>query len=232
MNVALHSLNTSIETILKEVDYVGNPYFISLKNGSFEKTDFLETQMRFFHAVEYFNRPMAAMCAKIPSTEQRTPIARNVWEEHGCGNLEKSHAHTFLTLLNRLGGVTPETILRRAIAPEIQIFNSTLMDVCLHSDHLTGASQLGIIERMFSDISRWIGRGIVERGWMPASEMIHYDLHEVIDVQHAQDFFKILETPWNESDIQRNHITQNLRSGARLFDDLYRALYLSRKKRL
>lgn len=225
-------LESALEKILRETGYDLNPYFTSLRNGSFEKEDFLETQVRFFHAVEYFNRPMAALCAKIPDFELRMPIARNVWEEHGNGDAQKSHAHTFQVFLQRLSGdVTMNPRSKIIPPPEVEAFNQSLMETCSSDDYLVGASRLGVIERMFSDISRWIGRGVVERGWMPADQMIHYNLHEELDSQHAQEFFNILEPAWNESEENCRKIEFNLRAGAILFHELYKTLYHSRKSR-
>ena len=55
-----------IRRILEESGYADNPYFAALNDGSFEKDDFVETQVQFYFAVDFFSRPMAAVAARIP----------------------------------------------------------------------------------------------------------------------------------------------------------------------
>ncbi len=166
-------LNELVEKVLKEAAYETNPYFINLKNGEFSKEDFVETQIQFYSAVTFFSRPMAALAAKIPPAALRVEIVRNVWEEHGEGDFKNVHGNTFATLLSRLGGITEQDIRKRALWPEIRCFNTVLAGASVLDDYLVGSATMGIIERMFVDISFWLGKGIVERNWLKADQMIH-----------------------------------------------------------
>ena len=220
-----------IEIILADCQYRDNPYFRALNDGSFSKQDFIETQIQFFWAVVFFSRPMAALAAKIPTPELRLEIVRNVWEEHGEGKLNKIHGTTFLEFLSRIGGITPEQIEERVLWPEVRAFNTTLSGACVLDDYLTGVGVMGMIERMFADISAWIGRGVVARGWLSEDRMIHYSLHEKLDIKHSDDFFNILEQAWNRSDQDRNAIEQGLWMGAYIFNGLYEGLYRARTRK-
>ncbi|RYZ84846.1 MAG: iron-containing redox enzyme family protein, partial [Proteobacteria bacterium] len=110
-------MNELIESILKETAAQQNPYFQALRDGSFSKEDFIETQIQFFFAVVFFSRPMSALAAKVPSPELRMEILRNVWEEHGEGDLTKIHGRTFTVLLERLGGIKVDDIEAKALWP-------------------------------------------------------------------------------------------------------------------
>jgi pyrroloquinoline-quinone synthase len=222
-----------IQSILTETAYAQNPYFTALKSGVFTKEDFVETQIQFYFAVLFFSRPMAALAAKIPTPEQRLEVLRNAWEEHGEGMLDKTHGRTFLELLQRLNNITPDMVEDRKLWPEVRIFNTTLVGAAVLDDYLIGVGMLGMIERMFCEISSWIGRDIIARGWMTTENMIHYNAHEKVDIRHSQDFFDILEPVWKRNDpSERYCIEQGLRLGATVFNDLYLGLYRSRAKRL
>lgn len=224
-------MNQLIEQILHDTNYLNNPYFVHLNNGTFDKTDFVETQIQFYSAVEFFARPMAALVSKIPCPDQRLGILRNVWEEHGEGDPKHFHKFTFLTFLQRLDGCTFDEVQTRVLWPELRIFNSTLDSVCNSDNYLIGVGTMGIIERMFSDISFFIGRSVVANGWLTSSQLIHYDLHEKLDIQHAEDFFVILRTAWNSDPQARESIAQGLRLGATLFNGLYEGLFRARSRR-
>ena len=192
-------LTQLIESVLVDSNFHNNPFFTALKDGSFSQDDFIETQIQFNFSMTFFNQPMAALAAKIPSAELRIEVLRNVWEEHGEGDLKKAHGVTFIELLKRLGDIQPEDVEERALWPEVRAFNTLLAGACVLDEYLTGVGIMGIIERMFAEISCWIGCGIVERGWLSQERLVHYTLHEELDIKHSQDFFDILEHSWNKS---------------------------------
>jgi pyrroloquinoline-quinone synthase len=226
------NMDDTIAAVLAEHPVADNPYLRSLRDGTLSKADFLETQIQFYYAVVFFSRPMAVLAAKIPSASTRTEILRNVWEEHGEGNAERRHGATFLELLHRLGNLRLEDVERRALWPELRAFNTTLIGCCALDDWEIGAGCLGVIERMFVDISAWIGRSIVERGWLPVDRVVHYSTHEKLDIRHSDDFFATLAPAWNESGERSYLIAQGLRLGAYVFDRLYRDLHGSRGRRV
>jgi pyrroloquinoline-quinone synthase len=221
-----------IDQIIFETKYHENPYFLALKNKEFDKIDFIETQIQFYFAVTFFSRPMAALAAKIPDPNLRVEIVRNVWEEHGEGETSKIHGKTFIELLKRLDNISGRDIDKRVLWPEVRIFNTTLVGACVLDEYLIGVGAMGMIERMFCDISSWIGKGIVQNGWLNEKDMIHYNLHEVLDIKHSADFFNVLKPSWDTSDENKYYIEQGLRMGAEVFNYLYYALYRHRTQRL
>jgi pyrroloquinoline-quinone synthase len=211
-------MDNLIQSVLDDTNYAANPYFVSLKNGSLSKEDFIETQAQFYWAVAFFNRPMAALAAKIPSAELRLEILRNVWEEHGEGDPSQVHGKTFIEFLKRIGGPSLAELNQRALWPEIRAFNSILIGACVLDEYLIGAGALGMIERMFCDISSWIGRAVVARGWIAAD--------------HSQDFFNVLRPSWENERENRYYIEQGMRLGAEAFNNLYERLFAHRSQRL
>lgn len=225
------SLNDLIEQVLRDTNYEENPYFKNLREKNFKKEDFIETQIQFFYAVIFFSRPMAALAAKIPTPELRLEVLRNAWEEHGEGSLTQAHGKTFLEFLKRIGGITEEQVYLRGLWADVRIFNTTLSGASVLDDFIIAVGTLGIIERMFSDISARIGQGVIANGWLKEDEMIHYALHQELDIKHSEDFFKILDAPFKKSAANRYLIEQGLRLGATLFNNLYLGLWTRRTTR-
>ncbi len=217
-----------VDSMLHTCGYHFNPYFIKLKEKEFCKRDFVETQIQFLFAVEFFSRPMAVLSARIPEPELRIEIVRNVWEEHGEGELAKSHSETFRELLKKLDGISENQIDNRILSPDVRIFNTALIGACSWDDYLIGVGVMGMIERMFCDISTWLGEGIVNNDWLSEVDMLHYDLHEELDIKHSQDFFDVLEPSWNKTEEDNYKIKQGLSMGATMFNHLYENLYKNR----
>ncbi len=207
-----------------------SPYLTALADGSMSREDFVETQIQFFFAVVFFSRPMAALAGRLPRAELRLSLLENVSDEHGEGNLSVSHERTFLTLLGRLG-VTPAEVERRALWPEVRAFNTVLAGACTLDDTLTAVATLGVIEDLFAGISSFIGKAIVARGFLPREELIHYTAHEVLDVAHADGFYRLLDGPFAAHPRHAYQITQGLELGAYAFLRMYEDLYRSRARR-
>lgn len=219
-----------VRRVRAEQDWREVSYFRALADGSFAREDFVETQVQFLFAVVFFNRPMAVLAARLPRPLLRRNLLDNVAEEHGEGDLARSHEATFHALLSRLGEA-PEAIGRRALWPEVRAFNTTLTGLCLMDDPVTAVAALGMIEDLFAEISAFLGEHIAARGWLARSEIVHYALHETLDVEHASEFYALVRDVWDRGPRQRYAITQGLELGAYVFLRMYRDLFEARERR-
>ena len=71
----------------------------------------------------------------------------------------------------------------------------------------------------------------MNRGFLAAESVVHYDLHEKVDVKHSADFFAVLRPYFARSAEDRYYIEQGLRLGAYLFNRLYEDLHRARARR-
>ena len=196
-----------------------SPYFSSLLNGKMTKEHFVHTQKAFYHAVSYFSRPMCLLASRINSTSARMDLIENIYEEHGEMDAESFHENTFKKWLQRLQSGSEIDL---PLAACIDSFNSALMGVCQADPVEKGICCLGIIEYMFSHISKTIAESAVQLNWISHQNLIHYNLHADLDVKHAQDLFEIVNKLPNSN---VDPCLEGIRLGAfifaRLFDDLF-----------
>jgi pyrroloquinoline-quinone synthase len=207
-----------------------NAFFRALSERTFDRADFVETQVQFLFAVVFFGRPMAALAGRIGRPEARLALLANIDDEHGHGNLRFSHERTFLALLSRLG-VSPEEVERRALWPEVRAFNTVLAGASVMDDLYTAIAAFGMIEDMFAKISARIGRSIVEQGWLPESEIVHYAVHEKLDEEHAEGFYRLIRGPFAAHPRHVYQVEQGLELGAYAFMRMYEDLYRARSRR-
>lgn len=207
-----------------------NPYLRALRDGSFGREDFIETQMQFLLAVVFFSRPMAGLAGRLPRPEQRMGLLANIADEHGDGDLRICHERTFLLFLSRLG-ISLDDLEQRALWPEVRSFNTMLAGVCILDDVFTALSVLGIIEDLFAGISNDIGRSVVSRGFLTEESIVHYKTHEELDIEHAESFYRDLYEPYAAHERYAYQIQQGLELGAYCFMRLYEDLYRNRTRR-
>lgn len=204
-----------------------NSYFSALAGGTMSREAFQETQQQFFFAVRYFSRPMAALMARMSGSVLRRSLIHNLAEEHGyvdegAAVFDPALAHdmTFLRFLETLG-VTREAMGHVREAEAVRAFNTSLMGVCLMERTEAAFACLGIIEHEFAGISARLGRTVVERRWVPAEKLVHYNVHEAIDGQHAAEFFECVVQAWQAGGEDRGAVEDGVRLGLHLFDRLY-----------
>jgi pyrroloquinoline-quinone synthase len=212
-------MNKTLGIFLQTYDFRKNAFFRDLASREMSLDEFIRTQEQFYYAVTNFASPLALVAAGIPEYEHRAKILRNLWEEHGEGDMNETHGATFTELLKRLSGKSSVTIP----PPEagVLLFNSSLDKICRHEHYLKGVAAVGMIERMFVDISAFIGESIVERGWLPRERIVHYSVHQKLDTIHAEDFFSILRPHYEE---HREIIDEGFMLGAVSFLQLYQNL--------
>jgi pyrroloquinoline-quinone synthase len=217
------------DAILRKIGIFQNPYLESLANGTMSLEYFRRSQEQFFFAVTFFPRPMAALVARIPNPRSRLDILHNLLEEHGDFQEEEFHHTTFQKFLRSIGS-QPEKLDALTLWPAVRAFNSVLTASCLLDELEVGVACMGIIECAFAGISAAIGKSVVERGWVKSEALIHYKLHAEIDQRHAEEFFAVVESRWDDKH-GRYLIEQGLELGAYIFDRLYRDLLATAQSR-
>lgn len=215
--------------ILNECGIMENPYFRALRSGEMEPDAFRRTQEQFFFAVTFFPRPMAALVGRIPDPKQRLDVLHNLVEEHGEFQEQRFHHNTFQQFLRTIGS-DPDRLDDLMIWPEVRAFNSVLTAACVLDELEVGVACMGVIEQAFAGISALIGRAVVDRGWVPADDLVHYKLHAEIDERHAEEFFAVVEAGW-QNGARRYFVEQGLQLGAYIFDRMYRDLHAAGSSR-
>ncbi len=208
---------------------VQNAYLRALREGTFRRADFIETQIQFLFAVAHFSRPLLMLASRLPRPEMRISILEHVGDEHGHGNVSMSHEQTFLLLLDRLD-VSMSEIEKRALWPEVRAFNIAMTGLCMTDDPFTALAALGMIENIFEELSEELGRLIIMRGWLSADQLTHYSM-DGGDQHHADAFYGPLHEAYETDPRYTYQIQQGLELGAYLFLRLYDGLYRARGRR-
>ena len=208
--------------VLDKVGILQNSYFKTLQSGEMSLEQFGKTQEQFYFAVVFFPRPMAALVGRIPNTKDRLDILHNLLEEHGDLNMDHSHPTTFRKFLRSIGSTIGDFDKLTLSAP-IRAFNSVLTTACIFDELEVGIACIGIIERAFADISALIAKTVIDREWIKENDLVHYNVHATLDIQHAEEFFAVMEPFWDDPKKQY-FIKQGLELGAYSFDRLYKDL--------
>ena len=211
-----------ISKIIKASPIDGQPFFMSLLNGTMDKEKFKETQIDFLDAVEFFSRPMFIISSKLDSYEDRCLIIENILDEHGNGEISNAHGNTFRQYLASLG-VTEKKINNRKPNKSVSEYNKTLIRCSTKKPIMRSIAMMGIIEERYSEISATIVREILKKKWISEDRLYHYSLHEELDVEHAQGFYNIIKDGWKDIN-SKEEIKKGLTLGNSMILNLYNGI--------
>jgi len=217
------SLDEAVLRIGEIYAFGTHPYLLWMQAPGTSRAAFLRTQLPFRFAVESFSQALAAVLARMPVVEQRLPLVDNIWEEHGRGSSLRSHKSTFQQYLQALGATAPE--LQSPCSLPVLAFNQSILNYCLTQAGEAGAALLGTIEYLYIEVSAAIARTLHQRCWATVGSQAHYNLHEKLDVEHAQELLRLAQSAWDDPR-SRPQIAQALTLGAYYFWTLYNGLLL------
>lgn len=216
---------SSAVALLDAAPILGNRYFSGLREEKTTRDTFGKSQAQFFHAVGFFSRNLATLTARLPTSRQRAVLVHNLSEEHGLDEenpglgfrANLAHDRTFSRFLETLGVGDPWNIPPE---PPVLAFNLALLGACAAQPPGFAFAALGMIEYAFADISAFIGKRVVDLGWIRADELVHYSLHAEIDKRHAAELFEAAEATGEEE----NSLAAGLAFGHHIFNRLYEDL--------
>ncbi|MCS5615271.1 MAG: iron-containing redox enzyme family protein [Candidatus Marinimicrobia bacterium] len=215
-------MNKYIEKLKLETPINKQPFFEMLVDGRLSLEKFQETQIRFLDAVLFFSLPMFILASKIDSYEQRQIVINNILDEHGNGDLKNAHGNTFKEYLYDLG-IEKSELLQRKPHDAVINFNQTIMKTVKNRDILVSIAMFGMIEDRYAQMSKLLAQSVLGRGWLQKENLSHYTLHRELDIHHAQSFYNIIRSNW-EQPKSYEKIKKGLLLGNALIINLYNSL--------
>jgi pyrroloquinoline quinone (PQQ) biosynthesis protein C len=183
--------------VARTYDFERHPYFVWMRDPETTLAEFRDTQIPYKHYVENFSRSLGAVLARVSAMRERlSTVFENVLEEHGHGQLHKTHEATFAGYLRAIG--VPESRVETPCPTNIAYAYESLLDFCLAHSAEEGAAAIGIVEYTHIHIAGMIRRTVHDRFWGDVDAQYHYSLHEKLDIQHAQDLFKVCDPHWTD----------------------------------
>ncbi len=212
-----------ISQITAKYNFQEHPYLLWMQANSTSRSQFCQSQLGFREAVESFSQAIAAVMARVPRVEDRLMLINNLAEEHGHGHLLRSHKYTFRQYLVALGAT--EADLQTPVPIGVLGFNQSILNYFLVQPAEFSAALLGMIEHLYIGISQTIAKTIHNRGWTVPGNQSRYAVHEILDVEHSRELFKISEPFWQEGrSSSRAGIIQAMNLAAYYFWNLYQDL--------
>ena len=82
---------------------------------------------------------------------------------------------------------------------------------------------MGIIEDRYTAITKILSEQLLKNHWLDQNTLTHYKVHEELDVEHAESFYKLIRNHWENIE-KRTKIKEGLVFGNDLILNLYSKL--------
>ena len=194
-------------------------YFTTLPTTPID--GFLNSQECFISAVDNWSRVLGTLLLYLPSDKERAVIIENLNDEHGNGDITKSHVNTFSALLTSLGYQKTIKVYNENLPSysAVKKFNDNLLNEIQKGDWIYSVALLGMIEYTYIEASKHIHNYLLI--YLQELQINHYSTHEVVDVRHATELFRLLEP------VKDSHgllIIKGMYTGYTLLKNLYNDL--------
>lgn len=203
--------------IMKNIN--NNRYITTLSNfNNVPIQNFLKSQECFISAVDHWSKVLGLLLTKLPSPKERLVIVQNLYDEHGQGNIEKSHVNTFISLLKSLNYDKEIKLYNEELESYsiIKKFNESLVNAINNESWTYSVAMLAMIEYVYIDISRNIHNYL--KNFLKDSKINHYELHEIVDEGHYKDLLQLLDG------VDAEDIDKGFEYGYELMDNMYHDL--------
>ncbi len=211
-------MDALLQRISAQFSLWDNPWFEALrKDGGLSDEDFAEVQIQWLSLARGWDRPLAALCGRLPFPRQRRAIARGAWD----GPTEED---AFLTLLESLG-VDEAAADRRFRWPEVVAFETTLLGACAAQDWRFGAACLGMVERMLGDACAWTTAHLGE-------DAPYYAAQARWKSRQSEALLELVRDRFADGVEARYPIALGLRVGALEVTRLFESLWSARERRI
>jgi len=140
----------------------------------------------------HFPRFLAATAANIPDDVARFPIIENLWEEHGEGDITKSHRTLYQNFAKALDlNIGNLNTIKALESTKYCVQN--LLKICQQTHFLESLGALGPGTEFFtSDEYQKIADGLVQYKFLNDKDILFWTVHISLDENHYSDMMNVL----------------------------------------
>jgi hypothetical protein len=220
-----------MEKVIKTNRINTNPYLTNMDSLTLE--EFILSQEKFLGAVDNWSKVFGTMVTDAKTLDERFVFIHNLWDEHGNGDLTNSHVNTFKQFISELKKCVPlldenkNHDTKKLCEISVNKFNTNLNKKMNsgYEDWSHRIAILAMIEHTYIDVSKKINSFVSK--YIPSEEIPHYSNHEVMDVSHSTELFKLLEIHFKT--VPGYEIETGIEYGYELLNNLYSELYANVK---
>jgi len=195
-------LNPEIQKVLK------HPFFKRLNSGELSKQQIQMFAIDYYFYCQCFPQLLGYAAAKIVDDETRMPIIKNLWEEHGEGDIRKSHRVLYTNFLNSLD-LTADEIFSSKPSMSTEKYINDLLTICNNGTFLDVLALVGPGTEYFaSQEFLIIYEGLSKYDFGRKLDLEYWEIHIEIDDHHSSETLNVIK-PYLTSEQNKRSVFNN-----------------------
>lgn len=178
-----------LKQLIQEKPMLQHPFYQMWTMGTLPKEVLQRYADQYIHLEENFPRFLSAMHTNCDALDARRAITQNLYDEEGG---PVTHREMWLRFGEGIG-TTRENMEHSTALPETQAAVDTFMELSEHS-YLEGTAALAAYEDQLPEVSKEKIDGLQKHYNVTDKRTTQFfDVHGVVDVDHANAWWEILE---------------------------------------
>ncbi|MGB1205800.1 MAG: TenA family transcriptional regulator [Chitinophagales bacterium] len=207
------TLETDLETDIQKI--LNHPFLERIATASLSLKQLQVFAEQYAIYCFHFPRFLAATAANIPDDTARFPIIENLWEEHGEGNIKKSHRTLYQNFAKALElNIGNLSTIKALDSTKFCVEN--LLKICQQTHFLESLGALGPGTEFFtSEEYQKIADGLLKYDFLNETNMLFWTVHISLDENHYSDMMNVL-IPYIENLENQRLITRGAKQAVEL----------------
>jgi pyrroloquinoline-quinone synthase len=176
---------TRFEERVAPYNLLAHPFYQAWSHGELTQEDLCEYAAEYWHHVSAFPTYLSALHSRLPDSELRREVLRNLAEEEGTDSPStRPHSDLWMDFAEGMGA-TRSTVEGRTVQPEMAMLLATFRSAMQEPAPAAALAALYAYESKVPAIAVTKAEGLEKHYSADAATARYFTLHQTADVAHA-----------------------------------------------
>jgi pyrroloquinoline-quinone synthase len=192
-NAATTAFWTRFEERTAPYNLLAHPFYQAWSRGDLTRDDLREYAAEYWHHVSAFPTYLSALHSRLPDTELRREVLRNLSEEEGTDSpTARPHSDLWMDFAEGMGA-TRSAVQSHAVQPEMAALLATFRSAMQEPTPAAALAALYAYESKVPAIAVTKAEGLATHYDADAATARYFTLHQTADVAHASVWRELID---------------------------------------
>lgn len=184
---------TALEARVAPYNLLSHPFYQAWTRGELTRDDLRAYAAEYWHHVSAFPTYLSALHSRLPDSERRREVLRNLAEEEGTDSpAARPHSDLWMDFARGMGGTVAE-VRSHTVQPEMAALLATFRAAMQEPKPAAAMAALYAYESKVPEIAATKAAGLAEHYSADAATAKYFTLHQTADVAHAAVWRELID---------------------------------------
>lgn len=184
---------TAFEARTAPYNLLTHPFYQAWSKGELTRDDLRAYAAEYWHHVSAFPTYLSALHSRLPDSELRREVLRNLAEEEGTDNpTARPHSDLWMDFAEGMGATRAE-VEAHTVQPEMAALLATFRSAMQEPAPAAALASLYAYESKVPEIAVTKAEGLAQHYAADAATAKYFTLHQTADVAHAAVWRELIE---------------------------------------